>query len=87
MILHLCDYCGRETKAGRNIPDQRIWTEFDLSKKWRVDHTEHRGSRVAVLIGLDGTSPSPDARAGHDLCGKCQATLLRALADRIEATS
>lgn len=87
MILHLCDYCGRETKAGRNVPDQHIRTNFDLSKKWRGSHTESRASRISVLIGIDGTVPEVRERVGHDLCGKCQATLLRVLADRIEATS
>lgn len=86
MIRHLCDYCGRETKAGKNVRDQSIRTDFDLSKKWRGDHTTSRASRVAVLIGLDGISPGGE-HTGHDLCGKCQVTILRALIARIEAAS
>lgn len=86
MILHLCDYCGRETTPGKNI-SRRLPTLHDLNRRWRdEDHTPRRTSRINLQIGIDDLNDTGEM-LGHDLCGRCQIVILSALIEQIEVTS
>lgn len=83
MILHLCDYCGRETSPGKNI-SQRLSTVHNLNRRWkREDYTPRRSSRINLEIGIDDITDTRQM-LGHDLCRECQLVILRALIESIE---